>query len=85
MRQHYPEPGRERKTNSRDTRRWCKGKVGQEHNYTWTVDTRYNFGGRRDWYKLACSDCGKWKNFCSGVWLGCICGNHKVARVEGGR
>lgn len=54
--------------NRKDTRRWCRGKVGVEHAYRWTV-TRLGLNVER------CITCGRMGRYCFGWRIGkCICG-----------
>ena len=62
----------------KDTRRWCRGKVGREHRYEWVESHRWA-SGNSGWKDLKCVECGRLKDFCSGWLSGCKCGAHKVS------
>lgn len=47
----------------KDTKKWCKGKVGREHNYEWGDD---NYGSLH-YRTLRCLNCGKIKDIDFGV------------------
>ena len=55
-----PEVGRNRsKIRRKNTKQWCRGKVGKEHVlYTYTVVMPYHFGGKRV-RRGQCKVCGK--------------------------
>lgn len=69
----YPEPAAPRPTASRkDTKRWCRGKVGVHHRLAWVQDRRYEFTPR-------CTACGKIFGYCR-PWATepCKCGHHRA-------
>jgi hypothetical protein len=82
-------PEQPKHKSKKDTKRWCAGHIGREHDYQWVVDERFDYawiisGTRtpadKQWYVLKCSQCGKQKDSCYA--LGhfnrvCKCGNHK--------
>lgn len=85
-----PDPQVPKHGAKKDTRQWCKGKVGREHKPEW-VRTHMGWPFHNDakpWYTLACKACGKHLDRCW-PWLGepeCKCGHHEPARTrEGGR
>ena len=48
-------------TSKRDTRRWCRGKVGVEHKAVWTYWMACDIFGDRgsSFWRLICQECGK--------------------------
>lgn len=82
-----PVPDEPRKTHAKkDTKRWCKGKVGREHNLEWIDWPNECY---TNWMKVrnierckvrACTVCNKQFEICfNSVWSGkqdCICGLH---------
>lgn len=67
-------PVTRRRGNSRDTKRWCKGVEGREHQKQWIPSHKL-----RDWYDLKCTACEKQFDYCSGFFKTdrCKCGHHK--------
>lgn len=80
-----PQPEEPKPSNHKDTKKWCKGVKGREHNYIWTPDFRHCWNGKADWYKHECTKCTKQDDYCycfdweSFYNLGklCKCGFHK--------
>jgi hypothetical protein len=76
----YPEPAEPRKSPGRkDTKRWCRGKVGAEHSREWICDARFPLTGEWSWWILACARCGRHLDFCSRSQRACRCGHHRAA------
>src|ERR1035437_347157 len=80
-----PQPEETKRSNHKDTKKWCKGVKGREHNYVWVLDPRRCWNGSNDWYKHECTQCTKQDNYC---WISdweirydlqsrCKCGFHK--------
>lgn len=72
-----PKKGR----NHKDTKKWCKGVKGREHEYEWKLTNKFppDWG----WYDLACKKCGKHKDYCTKpLWgnFSCKCGHHKETK-----
>ena len=72
--EHRPVAGK------KDTKRWCRGKVGAEHVKAWVLDRRYSTKtGRTGWYNFQCTECRRQFGFCTD-WIGtrrrCKCGHH---------
>jgi hypothetical protein len=69
----YPEPAQVRPAPARkNTRRWCRGKVGVEHVLEW----RLWFG---EVYHQVCATCGRqFFRCCRGEDGQCRCGHHKA-------
>ena len=65
-------PEEPRRSSKKDTKRWCRGKVGEEHRYEWKEDV-----GGGSWMILSCVECGRKKDYCF-RWLSepCKCGMH---------
>lgn len=65
----------------KNTKRWCRGKVGVEHRFEWIHDTRYDYQLKSDprtwWWTEKCIACGKHDRYCMAMFSVCICGNHK--------
>ena len=63
----------------KNTRKWCKGKVGREHKLEWEKSS----WGFSSTYVHICTVCGKHLDYCfESFWRfgkdkKCICGNHK--------
>lgn len=79
--EHRPVSGK------KDTKRWCKGKVGREHVKEWRLNRRQIlWPGRRGWYSLTCTACGREFDFCTD-WTGkkgkCKCGHHGANKGAG--
>lgn len=79
-------PPAQHRGNSKNTRLWCKGKVGCEHQKAW----KPGIGHFSDWFTLTCEICGKKFDYCYRLFSGwrkgweCKCGNHVlVAHKEG--
>lgn len=55
-----PEPEQQRSASSKDTRRWCLGVDGREHDLVWQFwfDT-WRFSTPRDYQRRVCLSCGK--------------------------
>lgn len=72
-----------RKSKSKDTKKWCRGKVGIEHKMAWVDPYPNQYTRIRGvWYDYLCAECGKKFDYCSKFWTGrrggsCRCGNHK--------
>jgi hypothetical protein len=53
------------RSNTRDTKRWCKGKEGAEHQFTWVFQfADYRDRDHKQWEQQVCSVCGrkaKWR------------------------
>jgi hypothetical protein len=75
-----PQPEEPKRSNHKDTKKWCKGVKGREHDYKWGLSNK--FPANWDWYDLACTKCGKHKSYCTKTFFGikdkCKCGFHKV-------
>ncbi len=69
-----PWPERPRKANKKDTRRWCRGKLGLEHRYHWQPKSGSH------WFEEVCSGCGKQRRWCGGWFRTCICGSHELKK-----
>lgn len=52
----HSQPTRGHFHNSKDTRKWCKGKVGKLHNYQRAL--KWEFGTHK-YYVDKCANCGK--------------------------
>jgi hypothetical protein len=50
-----------RRAARKDTKRWCRGKVGREHQFVWGEVRRTSLYGRTQTY--ACRACGKVRNW----------------------
>lgn len=61
----------------KDTRRWCKGKVGVEHQKEWKPDNKYPFKEASPRMDYRCTSCGKRFSYCTGWFNECICGVHQ--------
>ncbi len=84
-----PKPSHSKK----DTKHWCKGKVGREHKLEWIDAPNQHYS---EWmrqhdierYKIrTCTVCGKQFEYCwNSTWSGkqdCICGLHKKVAISG--
>ena len=50
-----PEVASKGKSKKKDTKKWCRGKIGVDHTYEWIDRGNYRFG-----YKIEiCSNCGR--------------------------
>jgi len=91
-------PEEPRHATRKDTKRWCRGRVGVEHQYAWQRSRKHDYGRvpppEPGWYIEACSLCGRQRNWCWSGWNGtrsrkCICGQHtkerEAARNAGGK
>jgi hypothetical protein len=76
--EHRPVSGK------KDTKRWCRGKVGREHEKKWVKNSRFDhYATTRvksvGWWTLTCSVCRKEFDYCTD-WIGtknrCKCGQH---------
>jgi hypothetical protein len=69
-----------RHVSKKNTRRWCKGKVGVEHRTEWVRkrETWASYGAGNHWYNLICKACGKHLDYCwmLGPNFTCKCGRH---------
>lgn len=70
-----------RSGNSKDTKLWCKGKIGREHVKEWRTSNKHNH--RVKWMELLCVNCEKRFDYCC-EWLAgrgevCKCGFHVKA------
>lgn len=73
VRPEAPAPHRSRK----DTKRWCKGKVGREHAYRWILSP-IRFGTQPpSWWEELCETCGRKARWCTRGFKECICGHHR--------
>lgn len=75
-------PAEPKRSARKDTKRWCRGKVGVEHVYVWTDDARFDYFDERDNRGglprvLSCTACGRQKDWCWGA-TDCRCGAHKT-------
>lgn len=67
----YPEPAQPRRGHAhKNTKRWCRGKVGVEHLTAWIPDKRFG-----SWWNLECVSCHRLLAWCAGLGA-CRCGNH---------
>lgn len=80
-----------RPAGKKDTKRWCRGKVGREHIFEWVRDERRDFKrmfhgtptpDHEAWWQLRCSACLKQKEYCTGMFNKCACGRHMVGKGE---
>ena len=85
-----PQPDEPKRSNHKDTKKWCKGVKGREHNYVWALDLRRCWNGSNDWYKHECTKCQKQDDYCV-IWNWqidnnlvekCKCGFHKNKEVK---
>lgn len=79
-RKRIPDPPEEpRRSSRKDTKRWCRGKVGVEHAYEWADDKRFDYDGTREGLPrtLACTACGRQKDLCWSA-TNCRCGAHAI-------
>jgi hypothetical protein len=72
-------PDPPRRSSKKNTRRWCRGKVGREHVRRWTIKPgiiTYNIE--------ACSECDREFRYCFGPLQrgGCICGSCEKERQQ---
>lgn len=79
-------PAAPRHRSRKDTKRWCRGKVGVEHRYEWVRDERRDYAhalrGERTpdekmWWHRRCSECLREAEYCAGFFGECICGRHR--------
>lgn len=71
----YPEPNEPRTAAGRkDTKRWCRGKVGVKHSPEWRPDHIAQFT------VYACTTCGRHLDWCGGFHPVCKCGRHAEQR-----
>jgi hypothetical protein len=69
----YPEPEQPRKVGGKkNTRRWCRGRVGLAHTPAWMTDP----GGLPGWMVYACTKCGRHLDGCGRFSQPCKCGTH---------
>jgi len=64
-------PDEPKRSNHKDTKKWCKGVKGREHNYVWVPDLRHHYSGHPTypaWYKHECTKCQKQDDYC---WPAC--------------
>lgn len=54
----------------KDTRRWCRGRVGVQHEPEWRKSVR------GPWSEHACRACGRIMDYCFKWHRNCICGLH---------
>lgn len=79
--EHRPVSGK------KDTKRWCRGKVGIEHKKKWALNRRmdHSLTTKRPntCWTFSCTECGKEFDYCT-EYLGrggkCKCGHHGAAR-----
>jgi hypothetical protein len=72
----YPEPSEPRRSPARkNTKRWCRGKVGLKHQPEWKSDVHLPA-----FRILACTICGRHLDYCAGFQTECRCGQHEVRR-----
>lgn len=72
-----PEPQVGKHRSSKNTRKWCKGKVGKEHKGIWVVESNRT---TPRWFTLVCENCNKHLDYCwpfSHRIVKCKCGFHK--------
>ena len=43
----------------KNTKRWCRGKVGVAHDFAWHLD----YKGRKGWHEETCKNCGKSRDY----------------------
>lgn len=82
-----PQPEEPKRSNHKDTKKWCKGVRGRKHIYVWTPDLRHCWNGVKDWYVNECTQCRKQNGYCwistGGAWcvgsidMECKCGFHE--------
>ena len=73
----YPEPTEPRRAPARkNTKRWCRGRVGVTHLPEWRADHLPNF------MVYACTTCGRHLDWCSRSQLVCKCGHHRRERAN---
>ena len=62
----------------KDTKRWCRGKRGNEHSYEWVPDKRHPATWKPEVFVLQCENCGKIEDYCWGNWFmsECCCPRH---------
>jgi hypothetical protein len=85
-----PQPEEPKRSNHKNTKKWCKGVKGREHNYIWTPDLRHSYGDKALWSKHECTKCQKQDNYCF-FWDAensfkldrpCKCGFHKKKEIK---
>lgn len=54
FRQSKEQPEQSKKRSKKNTRKWCKGVVGREHDFEWQI-----YRGWQDWKVQVCNNCGK--------------------------
>lgn len=75
-----------RRSNTRNSRRWCKGKRGVEHAYVWLADPRYDYAKldrppSKQVFKHECVQCGRIDDLCFPLFdKHCRCGHHNEQR-----
>ena len=58
MRDPQAEESRVRRYNSKDTKRWCKGRVGIDHTGVWQFwMDGFGSDGKRQWERFVCTTC----------------------------
>jgi len=79
-----PIPEEPKRSNHKDTKKWCKGVKGRQHDYKWQLSNK--FPTSCEWYEDVCQKCSKHRNYCVSMdWTLskiCKCGFHK--KVENG-
>jgi hypothetical protein len=70
----FPEEPKKRPPAKKDTKRWCGGHVGREHDTHWIQWMEHSTSTR-----LICKRCGKTLDWCGSFWSkksDCKCGKH---------
>ena len=71
----YPEPSEPKRAPAKkNTKRWCRGKVGVEHKPAWHPEP-YAF---LEFMVFACTVCGRHLAWCAGHHPACKCGRHRA-------
>lgn len=71
-----PAPEQPKSGSKKNTRKWCRGRVGVKHQLEWMLD-QTKFKPLRDpWMELRCTTCHKKFSYCTGWFTACICGHH---------
>lgn len=69
-----PQPEEPKRSNHKDTKKWCKGVKGREHEYKWQLTNKYPASW--EWYEDTCQKCGKQRDYCISS-IECLAGKCK--------
>jgi hypothetical protein len=77
-------PAEPKRQSKKNTKRWCRGKVGREHRMEWIHDKKHDWGQARPpesgWWTYRCAECLKHFDYCWPIAQKCKCGQHPTRK-----